>query len=58
MPVEYVPGSESPIHAEFREFLSAKPNEGADSLAILHHVAIAGVKGACTPSIWIMHTEG
>jgi hypothetical protein len=45
MTVRYAPGSGSQVHAEFKAFMDAHPDEAADGLAILHHVAVAGLGG-------------
>ena len=45
MPVDFATGSEGRVHAEFQAFLAAHPEEAADSLAIVHHVAAAGLGG-------------
>jgi hypothetical protein len=43
MPLRYALGSEVLIHAEWQQFLSAHQNEAADSLAIMAHLAAAGM---------------
>jgi hypothetical protein len=45
MAVAYVSGSETLVDTEFRAFLDARQDEAADSIAILHHVAVAGLDG-------------
>jgi hypothetical protein len=45
MPVNYASGSEQLVDAELRAFLDARLDEAADCLAILHHVAVAGLGG-------------
>lgn len=45
MALRYVPGSEKLAHAEYAAFAAAHPYEAADSLAILHHIAVAGIGG-------------
>jgi hypothetical protein len=45
MALRYVPGSGALVHAEYMAFAVAHQDEAADSLAILHHLAVSGMEG-------------